>query len=294
MLLVEHDMDAVFRIADRITVMVNGEVIASDVPERIRANPARAASPTSATSTDVTMPLARRSHDLHAHYGDSHVLRGVDARRSRPARSLGLLGRNGMGKTTLIRTLMGYVRADRRQRRMAGPRRRPGAAPERMAAARHRLRARRPRHLPEPVGAREPGDDARAPASTAARDWTLERVLATFPRLAERLGHGGQQLSGGEQQMLAIGRALMTNPQLLILDEATEGLAPLVVAEIWRVVARDPRDRHRHADRRPQLPRRARPHRPRGGAGKGPHRAAPAHRRTGGGPRCAERAALGV
>ena len=67
--------------------------------------------------------------------------------------------------------------------------------------------------------------------------WTFERVLQTFPRLAERLGHGGQQLSGGEQQMLAIGRALMTNPQLLILDEATEGLAPLIVAEIWRVVA---------------------------------------------------------
>jgi len=64
------------------------------------------------------------------------------------------------------------------------------------------------------------------------RTWTLERVLATFPRLAERLGHGGQQLSGGEQQMLSIGRALLTNPLLLILDEATEGLAPLVVAEI--------------------------------------------------------------
>jgi len=69
------------------------------------------------------------------------------------------------------------------------------------------------------------------------RDWTFERVMATFPRLAERLSHGGQQLSGGEQQMLSIGRALMTNPRLMILDEATEGLAPLVVAEIWRVIA---------------------------------------------------------
>jgi branched-chain amino acid transport system ATP-binding protein len=69
------------------------------------------------------------------------------------------------------------------------------------------------------------------------REWTYERVLATFPRLAERLDHGGQQLSGGEQQMLAIGRALLTNPLLLILDEATEGLAPLVVAEIWRTIA---------------------------------------------------------
>jgi branched-chain amino acid transport system ATP-binding protein len=66
-------------------------------------------------------------------------------------------------------------------------------------------------------------------------DWTYERVLQTFPRLAERLDHGGQQLSGGEQQMLTIGRALMTNPDVLILDEATEGLAPLIAREIWRI-----------------------------------------------------------
>jgi branched-chain amino acid transport system ATP-binding protein len=74
-----------------------------------------------------------------------------------------------------------------------------------------------------------PGPDGR-------RDWTFERVLSLFPRLAERLGNGGNQLSGGEQQMLSIGRALMTNPKLMILDEATEGLAPLVVQEIWRVI----------------------------------------------------------
>ena len=76
---------------------------------------------------------------------------------------------------------------------------------------------------------------AARPGTRGQTDWTFERVLDTFPRLAERLNHGGQQLSGGEQQMLTIGRALMTNPDLLILDEATEGLAPLIAREIWRL-----------------------------------------------------------
>jgi branched-chain amino acid transport system ATP-binding protein len=171
---------------------------------------------------------------LNAHYGDSHVLRGISLEI--PAgTSFGLLGRNGMGKTTLIRTAMGYVRASAGTVAWAG---RPmtGAAPERMA----RLGIG---YVPEGRGifanlsVRENLVMTARAGPEGARDWSLERVLATFPRLAERLGHGGQQLSGGEQQMLAIGRALMTNPRLLILDEATEGLAPLVVAEIWRTVA---------------------------------------------------------
>jgi branched-chain amino acid transport system ATP-binding protein len=77
---------------------------------------------------------------------------------------------------------------------------------------------------------------AARPGLDGSRTWTLERTLATFPRLGERLHNSGAQLSGGEQQMLSIGRALMTNPDLLVLDEATEGLAPLVVAEIWRII----------------------------------------------------------
>ena len=172
--------------------------------------------------------------DLHARYGDSHVLRGVSMQVPAGV-SVGLLGRNGMGKTTLIRTFMGYVAAAGGSVAWEG-RTVTGAAPERMA----RLGIG---YVPEGRGifpnlsVREnlvmtarPGPDGRS-------DWTLERVLATFPRLAERLGHGGQQLSGGEQQMLSIGRALLTNPRLLVLDEATEGLAPLVVAEIWRTVS---------------------------------------------------------
>ena len=172
--------------------------------------------------------------DLHARYGDSHVLRGV-AVQVRRGRSLGLLGRNGMGKTTLIRTVLGYVRASGGSVAWQG-RAVTGAAPEKMA----RLGIG---YVPEGRGifpnlsVRENLVMCARAGADGRREWTLERVLATFPRLAERLDHGGQQLSGGEQQMLAIGRALLTNPLLLILDEATEGLAPLVVAEIWRTIA---------------------------------------------------------
>jgi len=172
--------------------------------------------------------------DLHARYGDSHVLRGVTLRVVR-GRSLGLLGRNGMGKTTLIRTALGYVRASGGTIAWQG-RVTTGAPPERMA----RLGIG---YVPEGRGifpnlsVRENLVMCARAGADGRREWTLERVLATFPRLSERLGHGGQQLSGGEQQMLAIGRALLTNPLLLILDEATEGLAPLVVAEIWRTIA---------------------------------------------------------
>ena len=171
---------------------------------------------------------------LHARYGDSHVLRGVSLEIPAGV-SLGLLGRNGMGKTTLIRTAMGYVRAAGGSVAWQG-RTVTGAPPEKMA----RLGIG---YVPEGRGifpnlsVRENLVMTARPGPAGARDWTFDRVLATFPRLAERLDHGGQQLSGGEQQMLAIGRALLTNPHLLILVEATEGLAPLIVAEIWRVIA---------------------------------------------------------
>ncbi len=172
--------------------------------------------------------------DLHARYGDSHVLRGVTLDIA-AGRSLGLLGRNGMGKTTLIRTALGYVRSVQGRVAWQGHDR-TGAPPEKMA----RLGIG---YVPEGRGifpnlsVRENLVMTARAGPDGERTWTLERVLATFPRLAERLGHGGQQLSGGEQQMLAIGRALMTNPQLLILDEATEGLAPLIRDEIWNCLS---------------------------------------------------------
>jgi branched-chain amino acid transport system ATP-binding protein len=171
---------------------------------------------------------------LHAWYGSSHVLHGVDFRLAR-GETVGLLGHNGMGKSTLIRTLLGHVRE--RQGRIAVRGR------DVSRARPHEVARLGVAYVPEGRGivpnltvrenlvmAARPGRDGRC-------DWTLERVMATFPRLRERVGHRGAQLSGGEQQMLSIGRALMTHPDAVILDEATEGLAPLIVAEVWRVIA---------------------------------------------------------
>jgi branched-chain amino acid transport system ATP-binding protein len=170
---------------------------------------------------------------LHAYYGDSHILRGVDIAIG-AGETVGLMGRNGMGKTTLIKTLLGLVPARRGRIAIDGDEV-TGEAPFR--------RVRRGLAIvPEGRGifptltVRENLTLAARPGLDGGRAWTCERVLETFPRLAERLGHGGGQLSGGEQQMLAIGRALMTNPRLLILDEATEGLAPLIRQEIWRTI----------------------------------------------------------
>ncbi|MEN4921278.1 ABC transporter ATP-binding protein [Achromobacter spanius] len=170
---------------------------------------------------------------LHVYYGASHVLRGVDMHIA-PGESVGLVGRNGMGKTTLIRSLMGHVKSAQGNVRVRGS--------DCTHAQPHAIARMGVAYVPEGRGifpnlnVRENLQVAARPGRRADQDWTYARVLDTFPRLRERLGHGGQQLSGGEQQMLAIGRALMTNPDLLILDEATEGLAPLIVAEIWKII----------------------------------------------------------
>jgi branched-chain amino acid transport system ATP-binding protein len=139
-----------------------------------------------------------------------------------------------MGKSTLIRSLLGLV--ERRDGAVSF------AGEDISREATHAIVRRGIAYVPEGRGVfpnltvRENLVMASRPAADGAGAWALERVLASFPRLARRLGHFGAQLSGGEQQMLAIGRALMTQPQLLILDEATEGLAPLIVKELWRVI----------------------------------------------------------
>jgi branched-chain amino acid transport system ATP-binding protein len=171
---------------------------------------------------------------VQAWYGSSHVLRGVDL-QLRAGETLGLLGRNGMGKSTLIRALLGHVKQRAGAIRVAGQ--------DMTHAKPHQVARLGIAYVPEGRGvfpnldvrenlvmAARPGPDGRA-------EWHLDRVYDTFPRLAERRRHLGGHLSGGEQQMVSIGRALMTNPRALILDEATEGLAPLIVDEIWRVIA---------------------------------------------------------
>jgi branched-chain amino acid transport system ATP-binding protein len=169
---------------------------------------------------------------LHTYYGQSHILRGIDVQVGR-GETIGLMGRNGMGKSTLLKSLMGLVKPRGGSVSICG-RDMTGAAPFEIAQ-------RGIAYVPEGRGifgnlsVVENLKMAARAGTRGQRDWTYERVLETFPRLAERLGHGGQQLSGGEQQMLTIGRALMTNPDVLILDEATEGLAPLIAREIWRI-----------------------------------------------------------
>ncbi len=169
---------------------------------------------------------------LNSFYGASHILRNIDFKVNR-GETIGLMGRNGMGKSTLLKSIMGIVTPQSGHVHIKGQRMNGRDIFEvaQLGIA----------YVPEGRGifgnlsVLENLKMAARPGTQGQNDWTYERVLETFPRLKERLGHGGQQLSGGEQQMLTIGRALMTNPDVLILDEATEGLAPLIAKEIWRI-----------------------------------------------------------
>jgi branched-chain amino acid transport system ATP-binding protein len=169
---------------------------------------------------------------LHTYYGASHVLRGIDFHVDR-GETIGLMGRNGMGKSTLLKTLMGLVPPRAGSVRVKG--REMAGRPSYEIALTGLAYVPEGRGIFGNLSVKENLLMAARAGSNGQREWTYERVLQTFPRLQERLGHGGQQLSGGEQQMLTIGRALMTNPDVLILDEATEGLAPLIAREIWRI-----------------------------------------------------------
>ena len=181
----------------------------------------------------MTSAALVEARDLHTFYDASHILRGVSL-ALRPGETLGLMGRNGMGKTTLIRTIMGLVRPRSGSVHVAGidVTREPAFRIAQQGIA----------YVPEGRGifaslsVRENLSIAERAGADGKTVWTLPRILELFPRLGQRITNRGDQLSGGEQQMLAIGRALLTNPRVLILDEATEGLAPLVRDSIWTTV----------------------------------------------------------
>jgi branched-chain amino acid transport system ATP-binding protein len=170
-------------------------------------------------------------HDLHTYYGDSYVLQGVSL-HVEPRQVVGLLGRNGMGKTTLIRSIIGFTPPRQGHVRFKGEDITTWPS-DRIVRHGMGLVPQGRRVFPSLTVL----ENLRVAAQGSAGPWTLERVLELFPRLRERAEHRAGKLSGGEQQMLAIGRALMTNPDLLLMDEPTEGLAPLLVREVGRAIA---------------------------------------------------------
>jgi branched-chain amino acid transport system ATP-binding protein len=170
-------------------------------------------------------------HDIHTYYGDSHILHGVSL--TVPAgRVVTVLGRNGMGKTTLIRSVIGFTPPRQGRITFAGVDI-TRARSEQIVAQGMGLVPQGRRIFPSLTVA----ENLTVAATRRNGDgWTLERVFGLFPRLRERQANRGNKLSGGEQQMLAIGRALMTNPKLLLMDEPTEGLAPMLVREVGRAI----------------------------------------------------------
>jgi branched-chain amino acid transport system ATP-binding protein len=173
--------------------------------------------------------------NIETYYGLSQVLFGLSLSIA-PGEVVSLMGRNGMGKTTTVRSVMGLTPAAAGSIRFGGVEIRSLPA-YRIAQLGIGLVPEGRQVFPN-LTTRENLVATAANSRAAVEPWTLDKVCALFPRLAERILNMGNQLSGGEQQMLAIGRALMTNPRLLILDEATEGLAPLIRAEIWQCLVR--------------------------------------------------------
>jgi branched-chain amino acid transport system ATP-binding protein len=173
--------------------------------------------------------------DVNAFYGDSHILHGVSF-ALKPGAVLALLGRNGAGKTTCISTIIGFLQPRDGEIKLFGE---PihGLSPERISHLGIGLVPQGRRIFPS-LTVRENLLVAQQREKTTDKPWNLERIYEMFPRLRERHGQFAGTLSGGEQQMLAIGRALMGNPRVLLLDEPSEGLAPLIVAEVGRTVRR--------------------------------------------------------
>src|SRR3954452_22405130 len=180
-------------------------------------------------------PDALSLSNVHTFYGDSHVLHGVGFALP-PGGVLALLGRNGAGKTTCISTIIGFLKPKDGDIRLFGE---PitGLGPERISQLGIGLVPQGRRIFPS-LSVRENLTVAQQRERRTEKPWGLERIYEMFPRLRERHAQFAGTLSGGEQQMLAIGRALMGNPRVLLLDEPSEGLAPLIVAEVGRAIRR--------------------------------------------------------
>ena len=173
--------------------------------------------------------------DVHTFYGDSHILHGVSF-SLQPGGVLALLGRNGAGKTTCISTIIGFLKPRDGEIRLFGESI-EGLSPERISRLGVGLVPQGRRIFPS-LTVRENLLVAQQRESTSGKPWNMERIYGMFPRLRERRAQFAGTLSGGELQMLAIGRALMGNPRVLLLDEPSEGLAPLIVAEVGRTIRR--------------------------------------------------------
>ncbi len=171
--------------------------------------------------------------DLHSKYGESHVLRGVDIDVG-AHETVAVLGRNGVGKTTLVHTIMGMVRPTAGTVEVLG--RNVAGWPSHRIARMGIALVPQGRRIFAPLSVEENLKLGRKHGSKDSGPWTLERVYELFPVLAARRKAGGGTLSGGEQQMLAIGRALLSNPKILLLDEPSEGLAPIIVAQVVDVL----------------------------------------------------------
>jgi branched-chain amino acid transport system ATP-binding protein len=180
-------------------------------------------------------PDALSLTNVHAFYGDSHILHGVSF-SLQPGGVLALLGRNGAGKTTCISAIIGFLTPRGGEIRLFGESI-EGLSPERISHLGVGLVPQGRRIFPS-LSVRENLTVAQQRESTTKKPWNVERIYALFPRLRERHAQYAGTLSGGEQQMLAIGRALMGNPRVLLLDEPSEGLAPLIVAEVGRTIKR--------------------------------------------------------
>jgi branched-chain amino acid transport system ATP-binding protein len=176
------------------------------------------------------MPEALRLRGLRAGYGETHVLEGIDLALA-AGESLSIIGRNGVGKSTLLATVMGHTTLHAGSIELAGVR--IEAAPPYRRALAGLAYVPQEREIFPSLSVQENLEIGARPGA-----WDQARVFELFPNLAVRLGHGGTQLSGGEQQMLAIARALLTNPSVLLMDEPTEGLAPVIVQSLVQVLAR--------------------------------------------------------